>query len=149
VARLLIMILVGLLTLPQSWGASCTGRITFVVVRTLQIQVLSEMIFPPSTPGAEKSVISPESESSGKFVVQGQQNMSVSIILPKEVLLQLEGDSNTAPVRITDFISNVGQTGNIPSSGQLVVAVGASREALSPDQKEGRYRGSYTVQVVY
>lgn len=130
-------------------GASATGQISMVVIKALVIQVLANMSFPSSAAGSPEVTINPDDEFAGKFIVQGEENTSVTIRLPSEVYIFNSSSENPDKIKIHNFKANLGQTGIISSEGFMNLSVGATRAALSPLQKEGVYSGTYSVEVIY
>jgi hypothetical protein len=131
-------------------AASATSRVSLRVLKSLMIQSISDLEFDPVYPGAAESVVLPESNGkSATFMIQGETNTSVTIQLPSEILLATGSGGESETIVIRDFKSSPAESGVIGADGSLTLYVGATRSAISDQQRDGLYTGTYTVDVIY
>ncbi len=109
------------------------------------------MYFPDAYPGSPSYSIEPgnsETAQNASFLITGEANKRVSIILPSERVI-LQNGQHRAKIFVTDFRSNVGQTSQLDSNGELKLFVGATREDVPTRIPSGDYSGTFYVTVLY
>lgn len=131
-------------------AASAFGVATMRVVSQLSAQSLEDMRFPKATPGSPPYVLQiDDSESVGKFLIRGEPGFSISITLPSEISMVLGDSQGSDSIRVHSFKTSAQTGAHLDSEGNLVVNVGATRDALNAAQKEGMYHGTYRIDVIY
>ena len=144
-------ILAGTLAVSETAkGASATGRVVMRVLKTLGIEELDELDFGDAEAGAPAATIRPgNGKAGGKFVINGVANTSYTVALPREIVVSTGQGGENETIVIRNFKSRPARTGLLSRGGKQKLYVGATREALSPNQKKGVYKGTYTVELIY
>lgn len=130
-------------------GASAIGNATMRVMKSLSIQPLTDLTFASATSGAQSQTIVPGEPGGASFSIGGDANATYTVRLPERAVMQKMGAEKDAPIAITTFTSLPASSGKLSSTGEQVLHVGATREALAADQEEGTYMGSFTIEVIY
>ena len=144
-------ILAGTLVVSETAkGASATGRVVMRVLKTLGIEELNELEFGEAEAGAPAATIRPgNGKAGGKFVINGVANTSYTVALPKEIVVSTGQGGDNETIVIRNFKSHPARAGLLSRGGKQKLYIGATRDALSPNQKKGVYKGTYTVQLIY
>ena len=145
----LVAVLTAMTFSEISLGASATGRVTMLVVKQLTIQNVSDLNFSSASPGRNSQILSPLSNSAGKFSVVGEPKTAVTITLPTEAIITTGQGGEHQSIKITEFQSSVGSNAQLSADGTLTVSIGAKRESLSRQQEIGPYIGQYQLDIIY
>lgn len=131
-------------------GSTAVGQIFMRVLANLNIEQVAPMVFPSAFAGAASETISLDGDNGARFVVSGQPNTSFQINIPDEVILQTgSADEENQKIKVYNFMSYPAQKGIIDSEGKQTIKLGATRDALLPDQADGEYSGTYTIEIIY
>jgi hypothetical protein len=154
--KLLVALLV---TLPSvsAIAAVGTAQALQVVETALSIEKQSDLDFGTGVQGdPAKTVDADTSETAGNasFKVSGQPNKAYSITLPDNdsvVMTTGAGSSSTQVIAVNNFASYPAQgaNGQLSAAGEEMLYIGATRDALLPNQEAGSYSATFTVTVVY
>lgn len=133
---------------------SATAQAIMEVIKPLQIQTLSNLVFPQATPGSSAYTVNPgdsDNENNASFSASGQPDTSYVISHPDTVVMTTGSGSANETITISSIQTNPakGANGLFDASGTQMIYLGASRPALSPDQVQGDYQGQITVEIVY
>lgn len=133
-------------TSSNSWGAPIS----------LSIVSVSGLDFGVAPQGDGPRTITPTRQAdlqSARFMVKGEPNLTYTIFLPTQAvdLQNQQAGSGTSLMKITDFhsIPPSGTNGYLGPQGSQLIIVGATRLALSPTQKRGKYSGTFLITIVY
>jgi hypothetical protein len=151
-ASVVVMVLAPVISVSHS--PSAQGRITLQVAPMLSIQPVTQMQFSISSPGSPALTIEPQGEGSAEFLIVGEPNAAYQIQIPEEVnLISADSQPDTLktadPIRVRSFKSLPAATGLLGQDGQQTLFIGATRESIPLQQKEGTYTGTYTVTILY
>lgn len=154
--KLLVALLV---TLPSvsAMAAVGTAQALQVVETALSIVKFSDLDFGTGVQGdPSKTVDSDTSDTAGNasFSVYGQPNKAYTITLPDNdsvVMTTGTGSSSNQLIAVNNFTSYPAQgaNGQLNSEGKEMLYIGATRDALLPNQEAGSYTANFTVTVVY
>jgi hypothetical protein len=132
---------------------SAESLMTQWVRHQIQILNISDLNFGEAYPGAGPKTIQPGQQDNlenASFVVTGEPYRSFFIQLPAgSTVMRLGAGGPQKEIQVGNFQSNPSRIGILGSLGKANVYVGATRAALSPDQKAGFYLGTFDVTVVY
>jgi hypothetical protein len=122
----------------------------------ITIQQLNELNFGEAPQGDAARTLTPESRSPmevGIFQVQGPGNRVFSVILPSgPVYLQsAEPGVGASTIEIHSFrsVPPEGSSTALDPQGTRLVYIGATRAALSLQQRRGSYTGQYLITLIY
>ncbi len=123
-----------------------------VLAKHIRIEQVSDLDFGVSVAGdPPKTIPAGQSESpqNASFEVTGKSNQSYTILLPPFALLSAGwGPSSQMYLRSFTSFPECGQ-GLLNHRGEQMVYVGATRNALSSNQRAGLYSGTFLITVVY
>lgn len=135
---------------------ACALWITPVSAAPLSIESLAGLDFGVSPQGDGPRTITPTTQNdlqSARFQVKGDPNRAYTVFLPSSSvdLVNSSSGGGSALMKITDFrsIPPSGTNGYLGPQGSQLLIVGATRLALSPSQKRGKYSGSFLITIVY
>lgn len=153
-------VLIGLSALAMcssSFAAVGTAQALQVVETAISIQKESDLDFGTAVQGdAQKTVSAGTSEDSenASFKVSGQPNKAYTIALPENdtvIMTTGAGSGIEQMIPVNNFHSYPAQGANglLDATGEEMLYVGATRDALLPNQEAGNYAANFTVTVVY
>ena len=124
------------------------------VTQKIQISKISDLNFGEASPGDSPKTVPPgqqDNMENASFRVVGEPFRNFFIFLPpaNSVVMKLGSGGPNSQIRVDQFQSFPSQMGQLGARGETIVLVGATREALSVQQKNGDYVGGFTVTVVY
>lgn len=146
------------LVLANNFGGSIDGTTQASaiqkIVQKLQIIKISDLDFGEASPGDGVKVVAPgqqETFENASFRVIGEPRKSFVIFLPppNSVTMKLGAGGPNQEIKLIQFTSNPSSNGLLDNSGQAMIYVGASREAISLSAKAGDYSGTFVVTVIY
>ena len=148
------LFLIMLFNSHYAMAESATAQALMEVIKPLQIQTLSNLVFPQATTGASAFTISPgdsDNENNASFSASGEPDTSYVISHPDTVVMTTGTGSENETITISSIQTNPskGANGLFDASGTQMIYLGASRPSLSPDQVQGEYQGQITVEIVY
>ena len=137
-----------------SIGDSTLALSTQTIVHRIHISKISDLNFGEASPGdGPKTIFASgvETRENASFEVQGEPLRSFQIVLPGKNSVKMVNGSGSAnrEIVIQDFNSSPSNGGSLDFNGKKIVFVGATRPAISPNQKVGDYIGQFYVTVVY
>jgi hypothetical protein len=136
-------------------AAGTAGTAVQTVIAALTIRNISDLDFGVGAPSDPEKTIPPgssETTENGSFQVFGEPSRPYSIILPADGSVKMRTGLGLFPdeiISVDRFTSFPSQSGLLGPAGESMLYIGATRSALTPKQKQGRYTGLYFVQVVY
>lgn len=124
------------------------------VVQKLQIIKISDLDFGEASPGDGVKVVAPgqqENFENASFRVIGEPRKSFIIFLPppNSVTMKLGAGGPNQEIKLMQFTSNPSSSGLLDSTGQAMIYIGASREAIPVSAKAGDYSGTFVITVIY
>jgi hypothetical protein len=150
----LLFVSAGAANATTSFGDSSSAVATQTIVHKLQIQKISDLNFGEASPGdGAKTVLAGNSENreNASFEIRGEPTRGFQIILParNSVKMVTGNGGGNREIVIQDFSSTPSSGGALDSNGKSMIYVGATRAAISDNQKTGEYVGQFYVTVVY
>lgn len=139
----------------KSNAASDTAQALQVVEAAISITQQSDLDFGTGVQGDAAYTVDPdfqETSSNASFLVSGEPNKTYSITLPADgdvVMVTGAGSSSEEMIPVNQFSSNPSVGGTLDALGQEELFVGATRDALLPNQVAGSYTDTFTVTVIY
>jgi hypothetical protein len=120
------------------------------------ISQLSELNFGEAPQGDWAKEVFPgtaPASSLGTFLVTGPKGQCYTLLLPTSPLALETHGPGTGPGRIdmSGFrsIPQAGPNGQLDASGRQLITVGARRGPLAPNQRRGRYSGTYFISIIF
>ncbi len=162
--KTLTMILVGAALLflvhsellsKRAEAASAVGTARQVVIAAIAISNISDLNFGTGVPGEPQKAVpagAVDTLENGSFQVSGQPNTAYTIILPSSPVTMATGTGGANErISVHHFQSypQSGANGMLDGNGKQTLLIGATRDALKPNQVPGNYMGTYTIAVVY
>ena len=153
----LLLALVIALPSASALAASDTAQALQIVEAALAITKQSDLDFGFGVQGdGPKTVYSngTEDAENASFLVTGEPNKAYSITLPNDGdvnMITSGGGSSETTIAVNAFESTpaAGANGQLDGIGQQELFVGATRDALLPNQQAGSYADTFTVTVLY
>lgn len=151
----LLLALVIALPSASALAASDTAQALQIVEAALAITKQSDLDFGTAAQGdGPKTVLSGSSEDAenASFLVTGEPDKFYSIALPNDGDVNMVtngGGSQETTIAVNSFESSPAASGQLDGSGQQELFVGATRDALLPNQQAGSYADTFTVTVLY
>lgn len=137
-----------------SFGDSASATARMSIVHKINIKKISDLNFGEASPGDGPKTVAPgiaENFENASFEIQGEPLRNYQIVLPPNNSVKMITGSGGVhrEVTIREFASIPNRAGFLDSNGRSFLFVGATREAISPNQKTGDYSGQFYVTVVY
>lgn len=151
IAKFILCMSLLIFSIYEAQSVVQNAQISQRIFPVLDIKKISDMYFPDAYPGSPSHSIEPgnsETAQNASFLITGEANKRVSILLPSERVI-LQNGQHRAKIFVTDFRSNVGQTSQLDSNGELKLFVGATREDVPTKIPSGDYSGTFYVTVLY
>ena len=153
----LLLALVIALPSVNALAASDSAQALQIIETALAISKQSDLDFGTATQGdAGKTVPANSSEDAenASFLVSGEANKAYSITLPNDGDVNMVTNGGGSPettIAVTLFESTpaAGANGQLDSSGQQMLFVGATRDVILANQQAGSYADTFTVTVLY
>lgn len=141
-------------TAAPNLGDSTSAMATQTIVHRLQIKKVSDLNFGEASPGDGPKTIAPgvaDTRENASFEITGEPLRIFQIILPPKnsVKMVLGNGGANREILIQSFDSTPLVGGNLDANGKSLIFVGATRDAISLQQKTGDYVGQFFVTVVY
>jgi len=136
-------------------AAGAIGTAVQTVIAAISIRRVSDLDFGTAAPGDPAKTVPPgssENSENASFAVFGEPGRTFSIILPSNgsvTMMTGSGLLQSEKIEVSGFNSFPSRVGTLGPAGEAMLYVGASRSALKPNQSQGRYSGTFTVNVVY
>lgn len=149
------LIIVIFVLIPKSvFAESATAQVLLTVIKPLQIQAISNLIFPTASAGSNSASIAPgtiDNENNASFQATGEPDTAFTISHPDTTTMITGSGSENEVIQINSIQTSPakGANGYFDSSGEQMIYLGASRDSLSADQVQGEYVGHITVSIVY
>jgi hypothetical protein len=136
------------------FGDSTSAFAIQTIVQKLQIRKVSDLNFGDASPGdGEKTIIAGpiDTRENASFEVEGEPLRPFQIVLPaKNSVKMISGPGGVnREILIQEFNSFPPRVGILNTNGNSPVYVGATRSAISSNQKTGEYIGQFYITVVY
>jgi hypothetical protein len=136
------------------FGDSATALVKQTIVSRLHIRKISDLNFGEASPGDGPKIIpagTSETRENASFEINGEALRPFQIILPaRNSVKMINGvGGHNREIMVQEFSSTPSQSGVLDANGRTMVFVGATRQAISPNQKTGDYTGQFYVTVVY
>jgi hypothetical protein len=135
----------------------CTGLVLFYTSSVLAVPLsaapISGLNFGILVPGDSGATIPPgtsESPQNASVQVNGDPNTAYTIIFPQSSITLTTGAAGlTERFDASSFLSfpAAGSNGLLNGFGQQIIYIGASRDALLPNQSPGPYSGTFDITV--
>ncbi len=159
-AAFLVALLLALPLIPGSFAplaraAGAIGTAVQTVIAAISIRKVSDLDFgvaAPNDPAKTVPAGSGENSENASFMVTGEPGRNFTILLPSDGSVQMTTRSGLLPnesIPVARFTSFPARVGTLGPSGEALLYVGATRSALKPNQVQGQYSGTFTVNVVY
>ena len=140
-----------------TFAASDTAQALQVVETAIAIAQQSDLQFGTANQGdLGKTIAAGTSENAenASFTVSGEPNKQFTIQLPAAGdvnMITSGGGDPTKIIAVNNFTSYpaAGANGVLSSLGQQELYVGATRDAILPNQQAGSYSDTFTVTVLY
>ena len=153
----LLLALVIALPSVGAFAASDTAQALQIVEAALAITKQSDLDFGTGSQGDAALAVpsnGAETAENASFLVSGEANKAYTITLPQNGDVHMVTNGGGTPettINVSEFESTPaqGSNGQLDSSGQQYLFVGATRDALLPNQQAGSYADTFTVTVVY
>jgi hypothetical protein len=153
-----IYVFFALLVVTQNaFSASDRAKALQYIEKALTIAWQSDLDFGTAAPGSESKTILPgtdENSENASFVINGEINKAYQISLPADGEVNMVTEGGGSPektISVHSFTSfpEAGANGQLDGEGKQVLYVGASRDAILPNQVSGSYADYFTVTVIY
>ena len=152
------LLLALVIALPSAaFAASDTAQALQIVEASLAITKQSDLDFGTGSQGDAALAVpsnGAETAENASFLISGEANKAYTITLPQNGDVHMVtngGGTNETTIHVNEFESTPaqGSNGQLDSSGQQYLFVGATRDALLPNQQAGSYADTFTVTVMY
>lgn len=152
-AKMILPLLLTLAMAQQGHAAQGTAKAKMKVISAVAINTVSDLIFTEASPGAAAESVDAdtvETAQNASFSITGEPNRALTITLPSDGTIKMinaSGSGSDAEIAVNQFSSN--NPSALDASGEALLFVGATRDALSSTQIAGDYEGDFIVDVVY